>query len=152
MKNSNIDWIASGGSVERAVIGRYGEQINVKLPKQYVEIALENNGAHPTFDVFDIKGREEAVLDSLLEFNPEAGPDIFQYYDIFKSNSGIDRVLPFARDPFGNLICFDYRETDSNPPIVFWDHEADSDAGEESLKFVANSFDEFLDMLYEPDD
>ncbi len=152
MRKSNINWIASGESIDRAVIDRYGEQLNVKLPEEYVGIALENNGAHPTLDVFDIKGREEAVFDSLLEFNPEAGPDIFQYYDILKSNSGIDRLLPFARDPFGNLICFDYRETDNNPPIVFWDHEADSDAGEEPLHFIANSFGEFLDMLYEPDD
>ncbi len=147
-----MDWIAGSGTIERTMIDGYGEKINVKLPEEYIEIAAENNGAHPTLDVFDIKGRGEVVFDSLLEFNSEVGADIFQYYEILKSNSGFDRILPFARDPFGNLICFDYRETGSNPPIVFWDHEADSDAGEEPLYLVANSFSEFLDMLYEPDE
>jgi hypothetical protein len=55
------------------------------------------------------------------------------------------RIYPFASDPAGNRIAFDYRNGDANPKIVFEDHEME---GEEALKFLANSFTEFLESLH----
>ena len=33
------------------------------------------------------------------------------------------KVIPFAFDPSGNLICFDYKDYEDNPIVVFWEHE-----------------------------
>ncbi|CAO1295871.1 unnamed protein product [Diamesa hyperborea] len=61
-----------------------------------------------------------------------------------------DKIVPFAVDGGGNLICFDYRRNinTDEPSIIFWHHEGESGTAEE-LSFVANSFDEFLDMLHD---
>ena len=33
------------------------------------------------------------------------------------------KIIPFAFDPSGNLICFDYKAHEDSPIIVFWEHE-----------------------------
>ncbi len=146
-----IKWRSDNLPVTETDIVKLEGVVGIVLPDSYKEIVKSYDNGRPRPRCFDLKNREGVVFNSLLSFSIPGGDNIFEVYNRTKSDIG-KRVLPFADDPFGNLICFDYRETDNNPPIVFWDHEADSDAGEESLKFVANSFDEFLDMLYEPDD
>ena len=51
-----------------------------------------------------------------------------------------DKLIPFAIDPFGNIICFSYSgETD--PSIAFAETESDS------VYPVSSSFSEFLSNL-----
>lgn len=52
------------------------------------------------------------------------------------------RLIPFAEDAFGNVICLDFRGL--GVPVAFWDHET------ERVTEVAPSFGEFLNLLYEP--
>jgi len=59
-----------------------------------------------------------------------------------------DGVIPFSRDGGGNLICFDYRETPDHPTVVFWDHEKCDDPP----LYVASSFTDFLNKLYDDPD
>lgn len=40
------------------------------------------------------------------------------------------KLVPFAFDPAGNLICFDYKNDKNNPVVVFWEHE---NAGEKEM-------------------
>ena len=60
-------------------------------------------------------------------------------------------LIAFAENGGGDLVCFDYREDKnrSDPPIVYWNHEAD--VGKD-VSFVAKNFDEFIGMLKEPED
>jgi hypothetical protein len=60
-----------------------------------------------------------------------------------------ENLVSFAGDGGGNLICFDYRATKENPPIVFWCHD---DSEGEDVHFVANSFEEFINMLHESEE
>ena len=59
-------------------------------------------------------------------------------------------IVPFARDGGGNFVCFDYRSNPktNNPPIVYWNHEADIG---KDVSFIAKNFDEFISMLKESD-
>jgi hypothetical protein len=58
-------------------------------------------------------------------------------YSAFKVLKEIDsKLLPFANDPAGNLICYDGSE------VVYWHHETDE------IETIANSVSEFFDRLY----
>jgi len=56
------------------------------------------------------------------------------------------RLVPFGEDGGGNLVCFDYRVSDS-PSIALWFHEL---SGDESIWRIAANFDDFLNSLSEP--
>ncbi len=60
-------------------------------------------------------------------------------------------LIAFAETGGGDSICFDYRESrdNPNPPIVYWDHEAD--AGKD-VSFISKDLKSFLSMLKEPED
>ncbi|CJH30980.1 SMI1 / KNR4 family [Streptococcus pneumoniae] len=61
---------------------------------------------------------------------------MLQTYNSIKDRL-VDKVYPFARDPFGNLLCFDYRNNPQSPTVVFWDHEEEE--MEESIYPVCSS-------------
>jgi len=50
-------------------------------------------------------------------------------YDIYKPFLPYG-VFPIAFDPAGNLLCFDYKDDENNPIVVFWEHE---NAGEKEM-------------------
>lgn len=60
-------------------------------------------------------------------------------------------LLAFGENGGGNMVCFDYRAdlNTNNPPIVYWNHEAE--VGKD-VSFIAKDFEEFLSMLKEPED
>ncbi|MBO1580102.1 SMI1/KNR4 family protein [Bacillus sp. XF8] len=58
----------------------------------------------------------------------------------------IEGIIPFARDPFGNLICFDYLADKLSPTIVFWDHE---EQGEAAIEIICHTFSELLDGVHD---
>lgn len=76
------------------------------------------------------------------------------------------KIIPFAFDPAGNLICFDYKDHEEDPIVVFWEHEnaaekemlireeglTEEQAEErarENVFYVAGSFTEFLNKLHD---
>lgn len=61
-------------------------------------------------------------------------------------------VIPFAETPGGDLICFDYSNDDTNPIVVYWDHELGFEDTEKSTCFVATTFEAFIESLYEMDE
>ncbi|MBO1004900.1 SMI1/KNR4 family protein [Pseudogracilibacillus auburnensis] len=89
---------------------------SVKLPKD--EITLNNLFAGDNFYANQIKLEyQQAVFSCLLSFtNKDA--TIIEVYDI-ASEYLLESIFPFAKDPFGNLICFDYRQDKNMPTILF---------------------------------
>ena len=60
-------------------------------------------------------------------------------------------LVAFGRNGGSDLICFDYRaepNTD-NPPVVYWIFGRNEG---EDISFLANSFEEFLGILKEPEE
>ncbi len=57
-------------------------------------------------------------------------------------------MLPFADDPGGNLLCFDWRKakTPTSPVVVFWDHEHEDLEGEDLDRPLLYICDTFTDL------
>jgi hypothetical protein len=141
----DIEWIC-GTTISEADIKRVEQTLGVKFPKVYADFVKINNCASPIPHTFDFGNHLGAVFKVLLPFEPEEEINIV---DMNKIIAGKDpMVIAFADDPFGNSICFDYRATDTNPPVVFFDHELDVDHPAK-YQFICNSFTELIDKLYE---
>lgn len=133
-----------------------------KLPKDYVECAIYNHGGSPDPEEFLVEGRER-VFGCLLSYCKNSPDNIIEVYNGIKERLP-QNIFPFGCDPAGNYICFDYRKSDTNPCIIFWEHELGviaSDYSEEQLKIIdlkevqekaikqiSSSFKEFLENLF----
>lgn len=116
------------------------ELFGFKLPSDYKQCILKNNGAYPEPNVFDSDdGRIETVFNNLISFT-DTNINIKMFHK-FSSQ----KLIPFARDPFGNLLCFDYSKDEEAPPIIFYNTE-ESEIGLTSQ--VCNSFTDLLERLY----
>ncbi len=109
-----------------------------EFPNAFKECIKKNNGGRPEKSTFDTDKTKERYMKSLLSFNKENSVNIWSVNEWVKKELA-ESYIAFAIDNFGNLICFDI---DDNS-IVFWDHETNK------TESVAETFDEFLDKLYE---
>ncbi|MDS0527579.1 SMI1/KNR4 family protein [Clostridium sp. SHJSY1] len=154
-------------------------QWSIKFPKEYVDIVMANDNSRPKVKdvneewqtgLIDIPDWETIsfIFISFMEGEKRKEPMIKFMYDIYKGCfPEPDKMFQFAIDGDGNIFFFDYRKDEKEPAILFLDHEeaySEKDITEEDLKKrplyelldenfyrVANSFEEFLDMIY-PDD
>ena len=150
---------------------------NIKLPKEYVEIIKEHDVAsvrmeldgdlyiHCGIDIPKWHGGRAGVR--LLDYKGYGGIETWSIvwsHEAFKEClPEPEKIFPFADDGGGNIFFFDYRNSDTEPSIVFLDHEEsiiedelDEDELEErtvaewqdlTLYKVADSFSEFLDKI-----
>ena len=145
----------------QAVENRFG----IKFPKDFIDIVRKfNHGtASPgTFDTEHLKGRS---FGQLLDFNLENTYNIISEYELIQDRLP-PKVYSFSGDAGGNYLCFDYRKSDNNPEVFFWDHEQKFEIEDDELiiedrenayeqhyiEFVADNFTELLNILYEPEE
>jgi hypothetical protein len=147
MENDAVQWDFSDGEVSLQVVLEIESKLNIKFPKDYVEVATVYNGGTPSLEAFDFEGREEAVFNQLLSFHSDRDSFIVDVRNDVEDRL-VDGIYPFADDPFGNLLCFDYRQG-GQPTVVFWDHEVASADPVRALTYVAASFTELLTKLYD---
>jgi hypothetical protein len=149
---NNIEWIFSDEPVNKSEIRKIGKEMGVIFPNDYIECAAINHGAHPNPEVFDIKGRPECVFNRLLSYDPISKSYILGIYKSTRDRLA-HNVIPFANDPFGNMICFFFKEEGTElGSIVFWDHETSGDGKYAGVSYICNSFTKLLSMLYTPND
>ncbi len=127
------------------------KQIGIKFPHSFVDLVKEHDGGYPIPNLYKYHdiflGRDSSnCLGAFLTLGES------EYLDILKDYKNPAEFFPngliaFADDGGGNLLCFDYRQgkDNLNPPIVFWNHEANEG---EDVSFVAKDFETFLGMLY----
>ena len=120
------------------------QYLNIKLPNDFVACVKKYDGGYPNPKVFDVPGQDENVFSDLLTLHIEDKYSIVQNYNSVKDRL-VAKVYPFARDPFGNLLCFDYRNSTESPTVVFWDHEEENI--EEAIYPVCSTFTELLASL-----
>lgn len=124
--------------LDEKVISEVELLFGVKLPEDYKQCIKENNGGYPEPNAFDWDdGSTGSVFNNLISFtNKDLNIKMF-------AELSEQRLFPIADDPFGNLICFDYRYNERSPKIVFYDHE------EQTICLVCDSFIALLERLYE---
>jgi cell wall assembly regulator SMI1 len=133
-----IKWMQTEGTLDDSVIHSMENRFGVIFPEDYKACVKLHNGGYPSPDSFGGEDGDSMVFNNLISFT-----DDYLNMGMFVEEFKEDRVLPFARDPFGNHICFDYRHTDRNPTIVFWDAEE----GLDFLEPVCETFTALLDQL-----
>lgn len=126
-------------------VGEAERALGVKLPADFLAVATIHQGALPEPSSFDIPDSTSSAINYLLHF--EAEP--FTSNIVARREPVVDvmpdKVVPFAADGGGNLLCFDYRADPAHPSVVFWDHESED---KDQVQLVARSFTDLLAKLY----
>ena len=161
---SEIEWQFADEPVSEEYVYKIGNELGFKLPRDYISCAAINNGANVEPELFNV-GNREKVFGTLLSYNNRSDEFIVDIYNSYRETLP-NGLVPFAFDPGGNLICFDYKEHEENPIVVFWEHENAWEKGmlmreegltaeqaeeraRENVFYVAATFTEFLDKLHD---
>ena len=165
LEDSNV--LVDYGKGDPLVVGELEEQKGIKLPKEYLCFITQHNGASliiSSFDFYDqVRGMSNSeglafmkveniqeTIDDLLEQSTDDPncEDIFKFYKYFDK-----KLIPFGDTGGGDKICFDYRNhNQDNPPIVLWCHDNYDDESWNRISFIANTFEEFINMLHKFED
>jgi cell wall assembly regulator SMI1 len=137
-----IEWFFVHSPIEDKEIFEVENILGIKFPDDYKECVKKYHGGSPKPSSFDFKERKGAVFNNLLSFDPYDKYDyIVKVRNIVEGM--VEGVYPFAADPFGNFVCFDYRDEKNNPPkVVFWDHEI------AYICHICDNFTDFISKLY----
>ena len=138
------------------LIDEFEQLRRYKFPVSFRECVIKNNAGYPSKDVFDTAATEERCISYLLSFNKRGDATIWDSVEAYESNINVakqygdldeanalkyifNRYVVFADTPFGDDIAFD--KTDDS--VVYIDHET------LEVEKIADSFDEFLNCLYD---
>lgn len=143
---NGLKWISENDIVKKATIEEAESIFGVKFPDDYTEIVIKNDGGYPKPNRFNLNGNEE-VFNNLLCFAEDDYSNIVNTYNEIKDRL-TEKVIPFAEDPFGNMICFDYRNN-NQPVVVFWEHETSFNDKEAAISYICNTFSELMSILHE---
>ncbi len=147
-----IKWKSPFGSVSESRL-RSAEEVVGKLPADYREFLLTQNGGRPDQREFKIGDADQPYSDSLINIFFGVHDERYKGLDGWKNDYSLEYqyrnrrreidsdFLPVANDPFGNFVCLSLIEGG----IFFWDHEQ----AHAPMVRVADSFPNFLNSLYE---
>ena len=168
MKNLENDIYRDNGQISDEEFKAVSASLGVKLPHTYSELIKKHNGAcldkNDSFSFFDNKRRfiEDTHYFCFVDFlkirenmdicleqstDDPNNQDRFKFYKYFS-----ELLIPFGENGGGDYICFDYRKDPNtdDPPVVFWYHDVAEQ--EDRTSFIANNFEEFINMLHECED
>ncbi len=137
---NRIQWQFANDKGNEENIKRIEKIINVKLPCEYIECVLKNNAGYPNKNIYNTKEEKGKVFESLLSISNEDDENVVDIYKLLSENN-IKNMIPFGIDPFGNYICFRYRNKNEYD-IVLLNHEDNIET------FISNSFVDFINKLY----
>lgn len=139
------------------LIDEFEQLRGYKFPISFRNCVKINNSGYPSKNIFDTEIESERCIDSLFSFN-HTGDDmtVWDVVEAYESNINVakqlgdleeatmltnlfNRYVVFADTPFGDDIAFD--KTDDS--VVYIDHET------LKVEKIADSFDAFLDCLYD---
>lgn len=162
LRQSNV--LGDYGKVDVSIINNLEKEENIKLPNEYCKFISNHNGASLYIDSFDFydnvhkrkscesiafikfENISETICDLLEQTTNDINdPDVFKWYKYFEP-----RVIPFGDTGGGDFICFDYRQRD-DPEIILWCHDY-YDENWNRISFIANNFEEFINMLHKCED
>ncbi|MGE7186632.1 SMI1/KNR4 family protein [Peribacillus sp. NPDC006672] len=129
---------------DESVIASIEKAFDIEYPDDYKICVMKYNGGFPEPNIFNFSEGQQGVFNDLISFT-DNDINIEMFYERF-SGPTLKGIVPFARDPFGNYLCFDYRNNHSSPKIVFLNHE------EETLLLVCDTFNDLLKQLYSLED
>ncbi|PCJ11402.1 MAG: hypothetical protein COB04_19135 [Gammaproteobacteria bacterium] len=145
----NIDSPNKYGKATEEKIQRFESMIGCELPIEYRNYLAKYNGGKPIPSNFDLENEEGLTLHTMnsLSFDGKYYDHAWTY-ETFKGRIP-KQLLPFGDDPGGNQICIGLKGKYKGK-VYFWDHEEDNLIFKfKGVSLVAESFNEFIDGLYE---
>lgn len=103
----DLNWLRCR-NINSMMVEEIESLFGVKLPNDFRDFILTHSGGRPLPHTYDCPTRDEAVLHNLLNFDKNEKYNVFKTYGLIKDRL-LENIYPFAEDPFGNHICFDYR-------------------------------------------
>ena len=136
-----IQWKAVRKTTTLELLGKVELRCGIEYPELYVRTVWENNAGIPDRANFRVPGLGECDFGRLISVREEDRPNIFGASDWLNDDEEETEIcrIPFAMDPFGNLLCF--RWCSGVCAVVYRDHET----GREY--YLTDTFEEFLDRL-----
>jgi cell wall assembly regulator SMI1 len=149
-KAAGLTWKRCEPPADDAAIKQVEQSIGVRFPSDFLEVMRVCQGGTPIERMrFDYQhpriGSVGSGLGILLNFIPGDSSNILEVMKDLSYDAQLpEKVIPFADDGGGDMMCLDYRDDPGYPKVVYWAHEESKD---ESIFPLARSFTEFLDML-----
>ena len=140
-------------------VNAFEQQINVKLPKNYVEFLLLYNGGRFKQEVYSMiepiygtSGVSEGGISWFYTLAEDYHYNLFKNYQTFKKRIPKE-LIPIGSDSCGNQICLAVGG-DNYGKVYFWNHDWENDDDEQepdysNVYLIANNFTEFVNKLYE---
>lgn len=120
---------------------------NIKIPGDYKQFLLENNGGRPIPNLNTQPSTNVAYI--LGMHNGDYFASLYKHIEMFKKRIPFS-TFPIATDYFGNLFLLTIHP-ESYGQVYFWDHEGEPEFQDGNYilncSFVAYSFSEFLQNL-----
>ncbi len=132
-----ITWRSFHQTADTSVIQTIESQFEISFPKEYIQLVMKYDSGVPDKKLFEAGGKQR-VFQRLISIRADKHPNIsdaVQWVD-----QDVTRI-PFALDPFGNMLCFAY-SGNQIPEIVFVESENNTTYS------VSQSLDAFLEALY----
>ncbi|MDM5358771.1 SMI1/KNR4 family protein [Peribacillus sp. ACCC06369] len=129
---------------DEGVIASIERVFEIEYPDDYKMCVMRYNGGFPEPNIFNFGEGQQGVFNDLISFT-DNDINIGMFYELFSSPT-LKGIVPFARDPFGSYLCFDYRNNYPSPKIIFFNHE------EEALSLVCDTFSDLLEQMYSLED
>lgn len=138
-------------NTSESAIASLEKRLDIVLPSEYKEHILKYNGGYPNKECFDTQGGGRSKIHYFYAIYDGEYSNFEKSFNIFKIEETrmLSHVFPIAYDDGGNQICISIGDKDYGK-IYFWDHEEESDEPDyENMYLIANSFNEFLEGLFE---
>lgn len=153
----HLHWFRKQDSLNSKKVNFFVGFIPFIVPRSFKHLLKFSNGGEldDVFEYYDISMR--SITQNTVGFIYGVNRSEYNFgYDLIYQYKNPPEFFPanlvaFAETGNGDRVCFDYRlnpKTD-NPPVVYWNHDADIG---QDVSFVANNFEEFIQMLKEPED
>lgn len=135
------------GQLKESTLIEFEEKIGARLPEDFREYLLQYNGGLPKPNNFNIHNDCSSIHHM---FGIHKGPEYssLKWNVEIKKNAIPNLLMPFADDPFGNILCIGVKG-DVKGEIYFWDHEVCEDGDWTDIVKISDSFTLFLNSLFE---
>jgi hypothetical protein len=149
MLADEMTWLEPLKPVDDEAISGLESRIGVSFPADYRAFLRKYQGGVPAQTDFPLNDPQQdtALVASFLAVAPARGSrNIVGAMELLHDQLP-ERMIPIGMDGGGDFVLMDFRG--QRPEIVYWHHERSGRP--DQFTFVASTFTEFLNLLYEPD-
>jgi hypothetical protein len=144
-----MNTLVSWGKNEENTVSQLEKEIGFKLPTDYRNFLLDNNGGRLDDEIFFVEGLDQDVMMDVFYGITHRNPALTLSYWLEEYGDELqENTLIIGTDPGGGMLT--YITAGEDKGIYYWDHSHDFDTSTEedgNTYFVADSFVDFSNKL-----